>query len=99
MDKLILELIEVKYGKSICAKNQEYEKAAKYRDIEKSLEKKIYHIITDSEVDKHYMTRLYQETIDVYTIENYGVNYPNTWINPDDAKLIIRELKLKIMGI
>jgi hypothetical protein len=99
MDKLILELIEVKYEKSICAKNQEYEKAAHLRDTEKSLEKKIYHIIAGNEIDKHYMSRIYQETIDNYITENYGVNYPSVWINTDDAKSIIRELKLKIMGI
>ena len=99
MDKLILELIEVKYEKSQCARNQEYEKAAHLRDTEKSLEKKIYHIIAGNEIDKHYMPRIYQETIDNYITENYGVNYPNTWINTDDAKSIIRELKLKIMGI
>jgi hypothetical protein len=99
MDKLILELIEVKYEKSICAKNQEYEKAAHLRDTEKKLEKKIYHIITKSETDKHYMPRTYNETIDNYIIETYGVNYPNIWINLDDTKAFIRELKLKIMGI
>jgi hypothetical protein len=99
MDNLILELIEVKYEKSQCARNQEYEKAAHLRDTEKILEKKIYHIISGNEIDKHYTTKVYQETIDNYVIENYGVNYPSVWINTDDAKSIIRELKLKIMGI
>lgn len=99
MDKLILELIEVKYEKSVCAKNQEYENAARLRDTEKYLEKKIYHIIVGNEIDKHYMPKIYQETIDNYIVENYGINYPNIWINTDDAKSIIRELKLKIIGI
>lgn len=33
MDNLILELIEVKYEKSQCARNQEYEKAAHLREL------------------------------------------------------------------
>jgi hypothetical protein len=99
MDKLILELIEVKYEKSQCARNQEYEKAAHLRDTEKTLEKKIYHLITKTETDNIYITRVYMETIDNYIIENYGINYPNIWINLDEAKAFIRELKLKIMGI
>ena len=99
MDNLILELIEVKYEKSQCARNQEYEKAAHLRDTEKTLEKKIYHIISGNEIDKHYTTKVYMETIDNYIIENYGFDYPNIWINLDDAKAFIRELKLKIMGI
>ena len=99
MDNLILELIEVKYEKSQCARNQEYEKAAHLRDTEKNLEKKIYHIISGNEIDKHYTLKVYMETIDNYIIENYGFDYPNIWINLDDAKAFIRELKLKIMGI
>lgn len=99
MDKLILKLIEVKYEKSQCARNQEYEKAAHLRDTEKTLEKEIYHRITETEKDKHYTTKVYMETIDNYIIENYGFDYPNIWINLDDAKAFIRELKLKIMGI
>jgi hypothetical protein len=99
MDKLILKLIEVKYEKSICARNQEYEKAAHLRDTEKTLEKKIYHLITKTETDNIYITRVYMETIDNYVIEKYGFDYPNIWINLDDAKAFIRELKLKIMGI
>ena len=99
MDNLILELIEVKYEKSQCARNQEYEKAAHLRDTEKNLEKKIYHIISGNEIDKHYTTKVYQETIDNYVIEKYGFDYPNIWINLDEAKAFIRELKLKIVGI
>ena len=99
MDNLILELIEVKYEKSQCARNQEYEKAAHLRDTEKILEKKIYHIISCNEIDKHYTTKVYQETIDNYVIEKYGFDYPNIWINLDEAKAFIRELKLKIVGI
>jgi hypothetical protein len=99
MDNLILELIEVKYEKSQCARNQEYEKAAHLRDTEKTLEKKIYHLITKTETDNIYITRVYMETIDNYVIEKYGFDYPNIWINLDDAKAFIRELKLKIMGI
>jgi len=99
MDNLILELIEVKYEKSQCARNQEYEKAAHLRDTEKTLEKKIYHLITKTETDNIYITRVYMETIDNYIIENYGINYPNIWINLDEAKAFIRDLKLKIMGI
>lgn len=99
MDKLILKLIEVKYEKSICARNQEYEKAAHLRDTEKTLEKKIYHLITKTETDNIYITRVYMETIDNYVIEKYGFDYPNIWINLDEAKAFIRDLKLKIMGI
>jgi hypothetical protein len=99
MDKLILELIEVKYEKSQCARNQEYEKAAHLRDTEKTLEKKIYHLITKTETDNIYITIGCMETIDNYVIEKYGFDYPNIWINLDDAKAFIRELKLKIMGI
>ena len=99
MDNLILELIQVKYEKSQCARNQEYEKAAHLRDTEKTLEKKIYHLITKTETDNIYITRVYMETIDNYVIEKYGFDYPNIWINLDDAKAFIRELKLKIMGI
>ena len=99
MDNLILELIEVKYEKSQCARNQEYEKAAHLRDTEKTLEKKIYHIISGNEIDKYYTTKVYQETIDNYVIEKYGFDYPNIWINLDEAKAFIRELKLKIVGI
>jgi hypothetical protein len=99
MDNLILELIEVKYEKSQCARNQEYEKAAHLRDTEKTLEKKIYHLITKTETDNIYITRVYMETIDNYVIEKYGFDYPNIWINLDEAKAFIRDLKLKIMGI
>lgn len=99
MDNLILKLIEVKYEKSSCARNQEYEKAAHLRDTEKTLEKRIYHIITKSETDKHYTTKTYQEVINDYVIEKYGFDYPNIWINLDEAKAFIRELKLKIIGI
>ena len=99
MDNLILELIELKYQKSLCARKQEYEKAAQIRDKEKILEKKIYHIITETKTDNIYTTRVYQETIDNYVIEKYGFDYPNIWINLDKAKAFIRELKLKIMGI
>jgi len=99
MDHLILELIQVKYEKSQCARSQEYEKAAHLRDTEKNLEKKIYHRITKTETDNIYITRVYIETIDNYIIEKYGFDYPNIWINLDDAKTFIRELKLKILGI
>ncbi len=99
MDNLILELIEVKYQKSICARDQKYGNAAYLRDTEKNLEKKIYHRITKTETDNIYITRVYIETINNYTIENYGINYPNIWINLDEAKTFIRELKLKIMGL
>jgi hypothetical protein len=99
MNNLILELIEVKYEKSQCARNQEYEKAAHLRDTEKTLEKRIYHIITKSKTDKHYTTKTYQEIINNYVIEKYGFDYPNIWINLDEAKAFIRDLKLKILGI
>jgi ATP-dependent Clp protease ATP-binding subunit ClpC len=99
MDNLILKLIEVKYEKSSSARNQNYEQAARLRDTEKVLEKELYHIITETEKDKNYTTKIYQETIDNYVFEKYGFDYPNIWINLDEAKAFIRDLKLKIMGI
>lgn len=99
MDNLILELIEVKIKKSVCARNQNYENAASLRDIEKVLEKRIYHIITSSEVDNNYLSVVYKETIGNYILENYGYDYPNFWQNLDTGKALIRELKLKIVGI
>ena len=101
MDNLILELIEVKYKKSMCARNQKYEEAAHLVDTEKTLEKKIYHIISGNEIDKEYKVYHYNvaETIDNYFMEKYGFNYPNIWLNLDDANAFIREVKLKILGI
>jgi hypothetical protein len=108
MDKLILELIEIKYKKSICAINQKYEEAANLRHIEKSLEVKIYNIIKGNEIDHEIdyttkapwiFTKLYIETIRNYILENYGYDYPNIWSDIELGKGILRDLRLKIIGI
>lgn len=99
MDNLILELLELKYEKSLCARNQQYEKAAHMRDNEKILEKKLYHIISKTQTDEHYKNKTYQEIINNYVNQKYGFDYPNIWVNLADSKAFIRDLKLKIIGI
>lgn len=96
IDKLILELIETKFQKSLFLREQKYEAAARLKDTEKQLEDKICKQISD---DKNPSIRDRQEIIDNYFREKYDFDYPNYLPNPEDAKALIRELKFKIMGI
>lgn len=98
---IIIKLINAKYEKSLCAINQKYENAAKFRDTEKNLEKKLYHIITETDEDKHHTSRIYIETIRRYLLKEYNYDYPSYWtlIEFETGKAFLRDLKLKKLGI
>ncbi|MEN6293176.1 MAG: hypothetical protein ABFD07_14340, partial [Methanobacterium sp.] len=78
-----------------------YENAAKFRDIEKTLEKKLYHIITGTNEDKHHTSKIYIETIREYLLKEYNYDYPSYWttVEFETGKAFLRDLKLKKLGI
>lgn len=96
MDSIILELIEVKVKKSLFAINQQYENAAKCRDIEIVLENKIYNMI-NTDLTNTINNVSIKETIGNYIKQKYGYDYPNYWQDLESGIMLIRDLKLRIL--
>jgi hypothetical protein len=93
INNLICELFDIKYEKVIVVKKQQYENAARLRDVERIVESKLYTLIFPN---KDYDWSKLKEWLVTYLKENYNIDYSNDIHN---LKETIREIKLKQLGI
>lgn len=96
LDILIIKVCEIKEQKNTIVRDQQYEKAAALRDIERNTEKKIYYILYDvNGDDSGYDWKKYEFGINKYLKDEYNIDYKSV----GSYKQILRTIKLKELGI
>lgn len=93
IDSLILDMLDIRLKKHKSIKRQNYDRAAHYRDKEKEISRKIYHLFTD--ISETYDWRIFEQKIDKYCKDNFGISY----LESDSYKQLMREIKIRNLGI
>lgn len=98
---LLIDLLEVKEKKLSAIRSQRYEDGAILRDQERILERMVYEKIRGR--DKNWEVfdyKSYDVAISDYLSEKYGIEYnSSSGLYHDSLKVLIREIKLKELGI
>lgn len=94
LNKALTRLYEIKEEKSVVVRNQQYEKAAKLRDEERTLERKAYCILFDT-TDDSYDWKKYEDGVRKYLKDNYDIEYSSI----NSFKQMMRIIKLDDLGI
>lgn len=94
LNKMLIQLYEIKKQKNDVVRNQQYEKAAKLRDIERNLEREAYCLLFNS-TDDSYDWKKYEEGIVKYFKDNYDIDYHSI----NSLAQINRIIKLDELGI
>lgn len=85
-------MLDIRLKKHKSIKKQNYDRASLYRDKEKEISRKIYHLLTD--VSAPYNLLLFEEKVDKYCQSNFGISYLES-----EYKQLIREIKIRNLGI
>ena len=93
IDSLILDMLDLRLKKHKSIKRQNYDRDDYYRDKEKEISRKIYHLFTD--MSESYDWRLFETRIDKYCQDNFGISY----LESDSYKQLMREIKIRNLGI
>ena len=107
LEQIIEELLTIIKDKKTAIYSQQYETAARLRDEERLMEKNLYNKIFGRSGDYEYDTNgflkydcdfIQQKIKDlpIYFKENFDVTYP---LNPSDGISVLRQIKLKKLGI
>lgn len=94
LNKTLTRIYEIKEEKNSVVRSQQYEKAAKLRDEERTLERKAYCILFDT-TDDSYDWAKYEDGIIKYLKENYDIDYHSI----NSLKQMMRIIKLDDLGI
>ena len=94
LNKILIQIYEIKKQKNDVVRNQQYEKAAKLRDIERNLEREAYCLLFNS-TDDSYDWKKYEEGITKYLKDNYDIEYNSV----NSFTQINRIIKLDELGI
>lgn len=94
LSKMLIQLYEIKKQKNDVVRNQQYEKAAKLRDIKRNLEREAYCLLFNS-TDDSYDWNKYDDGIRKYLKENYNIEYDSI----ESFKQMVRIMKLNDLGI
>jgi len=95
IDTLLIENFELKLKKHEVVKNQQYEKAARLRDSEKYIERKVWELLSGKSVDE-YDYKEYDKMISSYLKERYNIDFIES---PSSYRQLVRDIKLKSIGI
>jgi hypothetical protein len=93
IDVLILELLDCRTKKMKAIGKQNFIQAAKYRDKEKDISRKIFTLLPSPE--NGFDAKDFQQKLDKYCKDVYGVGF---FVN-DSLKQLRRSIKIKNLGI
>ncbi len=91
---ILIRIFEIKLEKQDIVRNQQYEKVAQLRDMERQLERTIYCLLYGT--DDSYDYRKYDDALVIYFKENFNVDY---YKSIDSYRQVIRMIKLDELGI
>lgn len=100
-DKLIVEYIKIRHDKHHAIMDQNYGSAANYRDKERHVCRKIFHILNKTEMcasDNNYNWGEYDRCVYKYFLDNYKIDLTSPYRN-EDIITLIRNTKLNDLGI
>jgi hypothetical protein len=98
LEQIIEEIAIVGKSKRIAIHSQQYETAARLRDEEKVLERKLYNKVFNRFPIKdtdHYRKSTWKDLEDFFK-EKFNVEYP---LSESDSTSVIRQIKLKKLGV